>query len=134
MGWYLMAWKRSAEFSGRSRRFEYWMFMLIHAIIFLALLISVEVGASASTKAHVPELTDPLIFLCFIYGLAAAVPGLAVSVRRLHDTGKSGSWMLLAFVPVLGLLLMVFFALDGEPGGNRYGPNPKLRTPYTPTD
>jgi len=120
-----MAWKRYSDFSGRSRRYEYWMFMLIHSVLFLALLLAVEVGATAFTKAHVQILTVPLFFLCFIYGLAAIFPGVAVSVRRLHDIGKSGWWMLFAFVPVLDLLLIVFFAFDSELGSNQYGPNPK---------
>jgi uncharacterized membrane protein YhaH (DUF805 family) len=128
-----MAWKRYSEFSGRSRRCEYWMFMLIHTVIYLALFLAVEVEAS-STMAHVPALTAPLFFLCFIYALAAIIPGLAVSVRRLHDIGKTGWWMLLAFVPVLGLLLLVLFAFDSEPGGNQYGPNPKPPPPYAATN
>lgn len=103
--------------------------MCIHMIIFTALFIAVEAG-STSTMAHVPALTACLSLLGFFYGLAAVIPGLAVSVRRLHDIGKSGWWMLLAFVPVLGLLLLFFFALDSEPGLNRYGPSPKLPTPY----
>ena len=134
MAWYLMAWKRYFDLSGRSRRCEYWMFMFVHTAIFLALFLAVEVETSASNVARTPLLTDSLFFLCFIYALAAAFPGLAVSVRRLHDIGKSGWWMLLAFVPVLGLLLMAFFAIDSEPGRNQYGLNPKSRTPNAATN
>jgi len=130
MAWYLMAWKRYSDFSGRSRRCEYWMFALIHVVVYLTLFLAVQFTASASTMAHISVFTGPLFFLCFIYGLAAILPGLAVSVRRLHDIGKSGWWMLLAFVPVLDLLLVVFFTFNSEPGGNQYGPNPKLPTPY----
>lgn len=133
MGWCVMAWKRYSDFSGRSRRFEYWMFMLIHAVNYLALFLAIEVTASASAMVHAPVLTVPLFFLCFIYALAAIFPGLAVSVRRLHDIGKSGWWMLLAFLPVLGLLLIVLFALDSEPSDNQYGPNPKHLMPYVAT-
>jgi uncharacterized membrane protein YhaH (DUF805 family) len=129
MSWYLMAWKRYLDFSGRSRRCEYWMFMLIHVIIYLALFLAAEFA-----MAHGSALTVPLFVLCFIYALAAVLPGLAVSVRRLHDIGKSGWWMLVAFVPLLDLLLIVFFAFDSKPGGNQYGPNPKLPTPYAATN
>jgi uncharacterized membrane protein YhaH (DUF805 family) len=129
MEWYLIAWKRSADFSGRSRRKEYWIFMLSHAVVFLVL----ESAVLALSKAHVPALTTSFFFLCFVYAPTATVPGLAVSVRRLHDIGKSGWWMLLSFVPVLGLLLIVFFAFDSEPGGNLYGPNPKSPAPFAVT-
>ncbi len=130
MGWYLIAWKRASDFSGRSRRSEYWMFMLIHVVIYLILFVAVEAAASAFVTPHFASLTVPLFLLCFIYGLAATIPGLAVSVRRLHDVGKSGWWMLLVFVPVLGLLLIIFFAFDSEPGANQYGPDQKPPTPF----
>jgi uncharacterized membrane protein YhaH (DUF805 family) len=62
-----------------------------------------------------------------IYGLAVLIPGLAVAVRRLHDTGRSGWWLLIGLVPLIGaIVLIVFMATDGEPGDNAYGPNPKF--------
>jgi uncharacterized membrane protein YhaH (DUF805 family) len=100
---------------------EYWMFMLIHAVVYIAL----EVAALLLLKAHLPAIGISLFALCFLYALVAIFPGLAVSIRRLHDVGKSGWWMLLTFVPVAGLILMVFFAFDSEVGDNQYGPNPK---------
>jgi len=130
MNWYLMAWRRYSDFSGRSQRYEYWMFMLIHTVVFMALFLTVEVTTSVSTMSHASAFSGLLALLGFIYGLAAISPGLAVSVRRLHDVGKSGWWMLLAFVPVLGLLLIVFFAFDSQPGANQYGPSPKVTQPH----
>ncbi len=125
MEWYLMAWKRSVDFSGRSRRKEYWGFMLIHVVVFLVL----EFAVLPLFVAHVPALTTALFLLCFVYALTATVPGLAVSVRRIHDIGKSGWWMLLSFVPALDLLLIDFFAFDGGPSDKLYGPNPKSPVP-----
>lgn len=129
MEWYLMVWKRYAEFTGRSRRMEYWMFSLIHGVVFLLL----EGAVLAVAAVRVPGAAVFIFTLCFLYAVAAMVPGLAVSVRRLHDMGKSGWWMLLSFVPLLDLLLLVFLCFDSEPGSNRYGPNPKSPEPYTMT-
>ncbi len=130
MEWYLMVWKRCTQFTGRSRRMEYWMFSLIHAAIFLA----IEIAALALAASRAPGTMIFITFtFCFLYAFAALVPYLAVSVRRLHDMGKSGWWMLLSFVPLLDLLLIVFFCFDSEPDGNQYGPNPKPPAPYIVT-
>ena len=125
MDWYLMVWRKYAEFDGRSRRKEYWMFVLFNMIVALVLyvpaLIAVAQGSSLSTI---------FFALYFIYVLAALVPGWAVGARRLHDTGKSGWWWLIAFVPFVGvIILIVFWATDGQPGDNQYGPNPKSSAP-----
>jgi len=116
MDWYLLVWKKFAEFSGRSRRKEYWMFTLFHTIICLILFIGVFALGKSGTFAWV---------LICAYSLAAIVPSLAVTVRRLHDTGKSAWWLLLSFVPLGGLVLLVFTCLDSDPGPNLYGPSPK---------
>jgi uncharacterized membrane protein YhaH (DUF805 family) len=130
MAWYLMVWKRYAQFTGRSRRTEYWMFSLIHAAVFVA----IEILALALAAVRAPGAIIFVTFtLCFLYAFAALVPYLAVSVRRLHDVGKSGWWMLLSFLPLLDLLLIVFFCFDSELSGNHYGPNPKSPAPYTVT-
>jgi uncharacterized membrane protein YhaH (DUF805 family) len=120
MEWYLLPWKRFAEFSGRSRRKEYWMFTLFNIVIAIVLCI---------LSLVLRESGVGVIFsiLSFIYSLAALIPGLAVSVRRLHDTGKSGWFLLLGLIPFVGpVILLVFFCMDSEPGQNAYGPNPKL--------
>ena len=116
MNWYLAVLSKYAVFEGRARRTEYWMFALFNCIIFMIL----AVGAVALGKAGV-------IFwaLCAVYWLAAIIPSLAVAVRRLHDIGMNGLWLLLVFVPLGNLVLLVFACLDSTPGPNQYGPNPK---------
>jgi uncharacterized membrane protein YhaH (DUF805 family) len=65
-----------------------------------------------------------------LYGLAVFLPGLALAIRRLHDTGRSGWWMLIGFLPLIGLIvLIIFFVQDSQPGSNQYGPNPKESAP-----
>jgi len=101
-----------AGFSGRARRAEYWMFTLLSTIASVILLV---IGA----LIHFPLLGG-------IYGLAVLVPTLAVLFRRLHDTGRSAWWILIALVPLVGLItILVFTCLDGTPGSNDYGPSPK---------
>lgn len=122
MDWYLMAWQKYAVFSGRSRRREYWMFTLIHSLVYFLLW-------GGTVLARPSGMGLLIAAACIVYALAAVVPALACSVRRLHDTGRSGWWMLLSFVPLVGLALIVLMALDSEPGENQYGPNPKAGAP-----
>jgi uncharacterized membrane protein YhaH (DUF805 family) len=122
MDWYLMVWRKYAEFEGRSRRNEFWMFVLINlAIVFV-------LGGAAFVLAGTLELQGAGTFFVFlpvmIYVLAALIPNLAVATRRFHDVGKSG-WLLLLLI-VLGMIEIVFLCQDGEPGTNQYGPNPKF--------
>jgi uncharacterized membrane protein YhaH (DUF805 family) len=120
MEWYSMAWKRYADFSGRSARMEFWVFALYN-FIFCVLLYS-----CGSTLMGNGVTAYFFLGLTGIYGLAVLVPSLACAVRRLHDTGKSGWWLLIGLIPVAGFALIVLLALDSEPGENIYGPNPKL--------
>jgi uncharacterized membrane protein YhaH (DUF805 family) len=107
MQWYLEVLKKYAVFTGRSQRAEFWWFFLIHLII----------GAVLSMISET---------LSSIYGLAVLLPAIGVSIRRLHDTGKTGWWILLHFIPVIGtIVLIIFFVQDSDPGSNEYGPNPK---------
>jgi uncharacterized membrane protein YhaH (DUF805 family) len=127
MDWYLMVWKRYAQFSGRSRRKELWMFALFNAIVG-AVLYSVSLAAAWQSSS----LSTFFFALYFVYVLAALVPGWAVGARRLHDTGKSGWWWLIALVPFVGaIILIVFWVTDSQPGDNQYGPNPKSPAPAT---
>ena len=115
MEWYLKVLKNYAEFTGRARRKEFWMFTLIHLIITYGLII---VGG-------VFELGFVSI-IAGIYIIGTIVPNLAVSVRRLHDTGKSGWWILISFVPFIGgIWFLVLAATEGDSGANAYGPDPK---------
>jgi len=116
MHWYLHVLKNYAQFDGRSRRSEYWYFFLFNVIV--AVVLGVVDGV----------LRKILGFGMFgmLYGLAVLVPGVAVSIRRLHDTDRSGWWLLLAFVPIVGFLLIWFMAQESNAGTNRYGQNPRL--------
>lgn len=110
---YLDVLKKYATFTGRSRRREYWMFALIHTLIYMALW-----GAGF--------VVDIMALVAILYALALLIPNLAVTVRRLHDTGRSGWWILIALVPFVGVIvLIVFLALDSKPGDNAHGANPK---------
>jgi uncharacterized membrane protein YhaH (DUF805 family) len=113
MNGYLATLKKYADFSGRARRTEYWMFFLFNLIIAIVLgVIDTVIGSPG--------------IIGLIFALAILVPAIAVGVRRLHDTDRSGWWLLIAFVPLIGgLVLLVFFVLDGTPGQNKYGANPK---------
>jgi len=119
MNWYLLAFQKYADFSSRSRRSEYWYFVLFNllAVIVLAMIGGITSEASDSSIGLIPF---------FIYYLAALVPSLAVSVRRLHDTSRSGWWLLISLVPLVGsIVLLVFYCEDSHPGTNNWGPNPK---------
>ncbi|MBL9175504.1 MAG: DUF805 domain-containing protein [Verrucomicrobiales bacterium] len=119
MNWYLSVWKQYATFSGRARRREYWMFTLFNFIAAVLLVIADAAIGGTGTGGGTGWLTG-------IYGLAALIPGLAVTIRRLHDTGRSGWWILISFVPLIGgIILLVFLVGDSESGDNAYGPNPK---------
>ncbi len=127
MYWYLEVMKKYAVFSGRARRKEYWMFQLINVIIvIIAMVLAAGVFALKSIGSQgavtAIRLTAGLIA---VYFLAIFLPSLSVSVRRLHDINFSGWWVLLGFVPMGGLVLLVFHVLDSNPGSNQYGPNPK---------
>ena len=112
MEWYLKVLKQYADFKGRARRKEFWMFVLFN---FLA--------------GVVLSLVDRMFGINLfsgIYGLFVFIPGLAVSIRRLHDIGKSGWMILIAFIPIIGFIwLIVLYATEGTYGENQYGPNPK---------
>ena len=113
MDWYLKVLKKYAEFSGRARRTEYWMFVLFNLIAYAILGV-------------VERILDVQGYLSAIYGLAVLIPSLAVSVRRLHDTDRSGWWLLLGLIPFIGAIVLIVFAVqEGQATPNQYGPNPK---------
>ncbi len=119
MSWYIIAWQRATDFSGRSRRKEYWMFQLFNCFVGLFLgALALLVGGDDGLKFFAIG--------CGVYGLIALVPSLAVTIRRLHDIGKSGWWYFIAFVPIIGgIILFVFTLLDSEPYPNQWGLDPK---------
>lgn len=114
MNWYMEVMRKYAEFSGRATRQEYWMFVLINFLI--AFAIGFVEGLAGSTGV-----------LSLLYALAVFIPSLAVLVRRLHDSGKSGWWVLIAFVPLLGaVVLLIFAVLPSDSAENEFGPHPAL--------
>jgi len=131
-----------ANFSGRARRREYWMFQLINTVIMIVLYVPVagfllpSLMATQRTGEGLPNLS-PLVglflLLYVVYTLAVFVPSLAVTVRRLHDAGYSGWLFLIAFVPFVGsIALLVLTILESKPGSNKWGPNPKgVNAPIT---
>ncbi len=150
MNWYLNPWKRYAQFGGRTRRMEYWTFTLVNLTVWGLLFVF---GIMSAGEEHAGLV--PVLLVCWTFGLAAFIPMMACAVRRLHDTGKSGWWLLLIFVPVIvllvfsdhplanhllqdflqypivvapivgGAILTVFLFLDGNRGANQHGPDPR---------
>jgi uncharacterized membrane protein YhaH (DUF805 family) len=119
---YLGVLRKYAVFDGRARRKELWLFALFNLVISLGLAL-IE-GLLAGVSGMFPDLHYSA--LASLYDLFVLIPGIAVGVRRLHDTGRSGWWLLIAFIPLIGcIVLLVFFLQDGQPGENRFGPNPK---------
>jgi uncharacterized membrane protein YhaH (DUF805 family) len=118
MNWYFEVLKQYAVFSGRARRKEYWMFTLISGIV------SFILGVAAGILGIV--IGTDLSIISWLYCLAIVLPSIGVSIRRLHDIDRSGWWLLLSLIPILGwIVLIVFAAKDSTPGKNEYGPNPK---------
>ena len=119
MNWFLMALKKYATFSGRSRRSEYWYFILFYLIIAIVLGIIDRAAGTMTSNGTVGVLGG-------LFGLAMLIPSLAVGARRLHDTGRTGWWQLIGLIPLIGIIvLIVFYVQDSHPGSNQYGTNPK---------
>lgn len=112
--WYMEALSKYVEFSGRSRRKELWTFVLVNFVISIILsvldsIIGMGIG-----------------FIGTLFSLAIILPSIAVGVRRLHDIGKEGWWLLIGLIPVIGWIVLIYFYVqDSEPGANAYGANPK---------
>ncbi|MDR0728695.1 MAG: DUF805 domain-containing protein [Prevotellaceae bacterium] len=107
--------KKYVEFSGRARRKEYWLFYLANVILSVLSLILMPLIKM-----------DGWLIVLFLYSLALFLPSLALTVRRLHDTGKDWPWIFIVFVPVIGgIWLLVLMILEGNEGDNEYGPDPK---------
>jgi uncharacterized membrane protein YhaH (DUF805 family) len=112
MDWYVDVLKKYAVFAGRARRKEYWVFTLVNLVISVLLAF---VDSILGTMA-----------IGLIYALAVLLPSIAVTVRRLHDTGRSGWWALIVLLPILGVIvLLVMMCFDSQSGDNAWGPNPK---------
>ena len=113
MHWYLEVLKKYAVFSGRARRKEFWVFAFVWLLAGLGIVI-------------VESLIETRGLLVGFYVLGMLIPSLAVAVRRLHDTNRSGWWLLIGLIPLIGqIILIVFLFQDSDSGANAYGPNPK---------
>ncbi len=124
MHYYIDVLKKYAVFSGRARRKEYWMFVLFNVIF--AVIASILDGLLGTTIKGATGTSFGFSFIYVLYILAVLIPSLAVGVRRLHDTGRSGWMMLVGLIPIIGAIwLFVLMVLGGNPGENKYGPNPK---------
>ena len=114
--YYKKYWQNYVNFQGRARRSEYWYPMLCNIIVAVVLGI----------LATLTSLVSVFAILISLFSLAILLPSLSVEIRRLHDIGKSGWWLFIALVPMVGgILLLVWFCTDSNPGENQYGPNPK---------
>ena len=121
MDWYIGVLKKYTVFSGRARRKEYWMFFLFNCIIATVLSVLGTVLGSIGGIGII------FTILSGIYSLAVLCPGLAVTVRRLHDVGRPGLHILFALIPLVGaILLLIWTVTEGTAGDNEYGPNPKV--------
>lgn len=119
--------RKYADFNGRARRSEYWLFALFVALVQMtAGILSWFVGGDLRHDAFATPASAVIALIYFGFCLYILVPSLAVSFRRLHDSSRTAWWLLLGLIPILGqLVLLIFMILDGTPGDNRYGPNPK---------
>ena len=117
MNWYLEVLKKYAVFKGRARRKEYWYFQLVNALISIVIALIFAQGVDGESVVS------------SIYALAVFIPTIAVSVRRLHDMGRSGWFMLILLIPIVGWLVLLYFFVQGSQAiTNEYGENPKLPT------
>lgn len=112
MEYFLGAFKKFADFSGRARRKEYWMYFLFYMIFYIGLAIIDGVVGT--------------MFLAFIFSVVMLIPSISIATRRLHDTGRSGWWQLIALIPLVGAIVLIIFLVQDSHADNSYGPNPKL--------
>lgn len=174
MKWFIKCLKHYADFKGRARRKEYWYFTLFNCIfamiLYICYMVSTIIKGVASGAITADEynemqiysetLKSPFLYIYYAYLLAMLIPSLSVGMRRLHDIGKSGYWMLLLYIVdiilcfgsgffvktsvvitiilflailAIGIIWLVWMVTDSEYGPNKYGPNPKGEgNPETP--
>jgi uncharacterized membrane protein YhaH (DUF805 family) len=110
--------KKYADFSGRAPRAEYWWFYLL-------IIIGYIVATILDSLLGLDGAVGPYGIVTALFGLAVLIPSIAVGARRLHDTDRSGWWLLIGLIPLIGaIVLLVFFVLPGTQGSNRFGPDP----------
>jgi uncharacterized membrane protein YhaH (DUF805 family) len=131
LGWYFRAFAHYADFSGRARRREYWFFALTSSIVaFLAMMTHFKISYARAFGGGGGSGETACLCFYFTYILAALLPGLALTVRRLHDTGRSAWSLFFILIPAVGpVILFILLLFDGEKGANKYGPDPKTESP-----
>ncbi|MDG6779010.1 DUF805 domain-containing protein [Thiomicrorhabdus sp. zzn3] len=129
MNEFLNAIKQYADFSGRATRKQYWLFLLFYLIFYFVLTV-------IDMSFNVYDEVYGIGLLTTIYSLGLFIPSLAVLARRLHDIGRTGWWMLIGLIPLIGPIVLIIFAvLDSQPGENQYGMSSKYPTTTPkPTD
>ncbi|HLR12026.1 MAG TPA: DUF805 domain-containing protein [Burkholderiaceae bacterium] len=114
--WYVRGLQRYIQFTGRAGRAEFWYYILIYILIVIGLRVIDTVLFGVTTGNGV---------LTWLFWLFSIMPNLAIGARRLHDTGRSGWWLLLSLIPIVGLIvLLIWFINRGQPDSNAYGPPP----------
>jgi uncharacterized membrane protein YhaH (DUF805 family) len=125
VNYYLDVWRGYFDFSGRARRKEYWYFTLVHSVMEFG-------GGLLALAAYKDNTTIGTVFgaIVFLYILASIIPTISVTVRRLHDTDKSGWWYFVSFIPAIGgIWSLILMCTNGTKGLNQYGPDPKALAP-----
>jgi len=126
MSWFLSVLRHYATFHGRARRREYWTYLAVYVPIYAGLELVDLLTGTFDMESMMGALTG-------LYVLATVIPGTAVAVRRLHDTGRSGWWLLASVVPLLGAIVLLFFLIqEGDAGDNPYGADPKAASTVAP--
>tara|TARA_B110000240_G_C13255346_1_gene349245 strand:+ start:63 stop:413 length:351 start_codon:yes stop_codon:yes gene_type:complete len=111
MNYFIDALKKYADFTGRARRKEYWMFYLIYMILLIVIsILDAAIGVG---------------LFSLIFTLGMLIPSISIAARRLHDTGRSGWWQLIAFIPLIGFIILIVFLVQDGSDANEYGENPK---------
>ncbi len=135
---YVITWKKTFDYKTRATRKEYWTFTLLNWAIFIALLLlTIPISWLTSSPSYENTtlttiggfLIAAIIVNSIIFAFAIILPGIAVAIRRLHDIDFNGWWFLIIFAPFGGIVFFIFTLLDGTPGNNRFGANPKNRHP-----
>lgn len=122
MNYVIQVYRNYAAFDGRARRMEYWIFTGFTAAVVVLTLLLAQLGTDGSARG--PRIFGGAVLTLFILG--SIVPSFALRIRRLHDINRTGYWILIAFLPIIGsVLLLVFSLLPGTRGANRFGPDPK---------
>ena len=122
MYWYITVINQYFNFKGRSRRKEYWMYTLFNIIFLLTAVLLDNYLIGLTIEGDIP-----IGFLTFSYYFFVLIPTMALTVRRLHDIGKSGWFYLIALIPYIGgLILILLMCIEGQPASNKWGENPKI--------